>query len=113
MLFSPRACWRPLLILAAAGRSPGPACSSDGLTDEFAKRATESGLLRPAAIREAESGALWDGPTPERHYEPLDVIELTLRALRSNDDPQPHAGTALLRRFSSGLNGMHSRLCYA
>ena len=71
------------------------------ISDDFARKVGESGLLRPAASRALESGWLWSGPEPGPEYSPVQVIELTLSALRSNDEPQPSAGTALLRRFST------------
>ena len=71
------------------------------LNDDFARRAKESGLLRPDVLRQAEAGTLWDGAVPQPDYSPIEVIELILRALQQNDEPQPHAGTALLRRFST------------
>ena len=53
-------------------------------------------------LQQEEAGELWDGPVPEPHLGPLDVISLTLLALSRNDiAAQPHAGTALLRRFST------------
>ena len=69
--------------------------------DDFAKKADELGLLRPEALRSHELGTLWSGPKPDPNLSPQEVIELTLRALRNNNEPQPHSGTALLRRFSS------------
>ena len=71
------------------------------LSEDFAKRAEQSGLLRPAALQRVESGTLWDGSVPEPAYTPQEVISLTLDALQSNDEPQPSFGTALLRRFST------------
>jgi hypothetical protein len=68
----------------------------------FADGAAAHGMLRPNVLQQAEAGSLWDGPSPDPGYSPLEVIELTLQALRHNADAtQPHAGTALLRRFSS------------
>ena len=75
-------------------------CSTP-LTDDFARRALDAGLLRPKAQRDAERGELWSGPVPKPETSPLDVIKITLHALRNNDEPQPHSGTALLRRFST------------
>lgn len=49
----------------------------------------------------ASQGSLWAGPHPSSSYSPEAVISLTLEALQRNNDPQPHAGTALLRRFST------------
>ena len=74
----------------------------DSVSAAFADGAAAHGMLRPSVLQLAETGSLWDGPSPEPDYSPLDVIELTLQALRHNGDAtQPHAGTALLRRFSS------------
>lgn len=89
-------------LLAAASSLPRAHLHGSGsLRDEFAKRAKDSGLLRPTALQDAEAGLLWAGAVPQPEYSAVDVIELTLRALRNNDDPQPHAGTALLRRFAT------------
>ena len=64
--------------------------------------AAARGMLRPTVLQQEEAGELWDGPVPEPHLGPLDVISLTLLALSRNDiAAQPHAGTALLRRFST------------
>ena len=94
------------LLSAAASLScsalPGR-CSTprSDISEEFARRAADSGLLRPKALQQQEDGTLWDGPRPSRQYSPHEVIDLILSALRSNDVPSPHAGTALLRRFST------------
>lgn len=75
--------------------------ADDALTDAFAQNVDRMGLLRPEALREHERGTLWSGPNPDPTLTPQEVIELTLRALRNNNEPQPHSGTALLRRFAT------------
>ena len=85
----------------APTRSPRATCSMSGSLDDFARKAEQAGLLRAEAAVSHESGALWQGAQPDAAYSPQEVIELTLSALQNNDDPKPHSGTALLRRFSS------------
>ena len=57
--------------------------------------------MGPRILRAAAAGTLWEGPVPRPDLGPLDVIVMTLEALRANDDRQPSAGTAFLRRFST------------
>lgn len=91
------------ITLAAGGANGGcqPRMDASSPLDAFARKANEVGLLRPEALGLHESGALWEGPTPDASFSPQEVIALTLRALQDNDSPQPNSGTALLRRFSS------------
>ena len=97
-------CSTAATLLAASMAPPRSgvvrSCSSD-ISEEFARRAAEENLLRPKALQMEEAGTLWDGPVPRSSYSALDVIELILSALWQNDQPQAHAGTALLRRFST------------
>ena len=72
--------------LALARRLLTLTCS---LSDEFAKQ-----------YGAASSGALWCGPAPTPSLSPGEVILTTLTALQHNDEPQPHAGVALMRRFA-------------
>lgn len=77
-------------------------CSS--LADDFASRVAREGLLRPAALRQAERGQLWPGARPGDDAipdDPQEMIEFMLSALRRNDEPERHSGTALLRRFAT------------
>lgn len=97
--------WQSAAITLLAVTLPAPRWRcircNDSINDDFARKATASGLLRPTALQQAEAGTLWEGAVPAPEYSDRDVIELTLRALQHNDEPQPHAGTALLRRFST------------
>ena len=91
-----------IVLASACSRRCGQLhlCSTESLTDQFAQRAADAGLLRPKALVYQDTGTLWDGPQPRQDRSPLDVISLTLSALQSNDEPQPNSGTALLRRFA-------------
>ena len=88
------------LHLSSSGPTRG-ICTMSGSLDDFARKAEQAGLFRPEAARSHESGTLWQGTQPSAAYSPQEVIELTLSALQNNDDPKPHSGTALFRRFSS------------
>lgn len=70
---------------------------SKTLTDAFARRADEAGLLRPEALRLQESGELWTGPAPAPDLSAQDVISITLTALRNNNEPKTHSGTGEFR----------------
>lgn len=61
------------------------------LADDFSRHVAD----------DADAGKLWRGMIPQSSYAPGEVIDLTLSALQCNDDPQPHAGTACLRRFAT------------
>lgn len=71
--------WRVALLLASTSSRARlrSSLSPNGMSDEFARIASESGLLRPAAVRDLESGTLWDGITPQPSRSPEEVIGLT------------------------------------
>ena len=81
-------------------------CSS--LADDFASRVAREGLLRPAALRQAERGQLWPGARPGDDAipdDPQEMIEFMLSALRrqrARGGTFGHCAAAPLR---------HRRLC--
>ena len=87
------------LVLGLRGSRSTLSCSSSpsraalicSLVEDFSRRSRA----------DADAGKLWTGPEPTASLSPGEVICLTLTALQANDDPQPHAGCALLRRFAT------------